>query len=202
MKANCWEVMACGRGPGGARVSELGPCPAATDATCDGLNGGTNGGRMCWAVSGTFCGGKVQGTFADKEATCAACVFFNRVRAEEGVQSFFATWKKVQARLARKNCWDYMQCGRGPGGEKVSELGVCPAASEAALDGLNNGTNGGRMCWALTGTFCGGTVQGTFAEKEGSCMKCAFYQKVRTEEGEARFLLDWRRLRKQHEAGR
>lgn len=87
-KQNCWEVKKCGREPGGAKTTELGLCPAATDKTADGLNGGKNGGRMCWAVTGTFCGGKIQGTFADKQLSCMSCEFYKKVRAEEGAGNF------------------------------------------------------------------------------------------------------------------
>ncbi|MDO8473287.1 MAG: hypothetical protein Q7T05_05650 [Dehalococcoidia bacterium] len=34
----------------------------------------------------------------------------------------------------------------------------------------------------MTGTFCGGKVQGTFAQKQLSCMTCEFYKKVKDEE--------------------
>ena len=83
-RANCWEVMKCGREPGGAKEAELGPCPAATDASWTAVNGGLNGGRVCWAVAGTLCGGCRQGTFAHKELTCYACRFFREVQMEEG----------------------------------------------------------------------------------------------------------------------
>jgi len=46
-----------------AKVAELGVCPAVVDTSSNGLNGGKNGGRMCWAITGTFCGGQVQGSF-------------------------------------------------------------------------------------------------------------------------------------------
>lgn len=81
---NCWEFNKCGREPGGAKVSELGVCPAAVAEDCDGLNGGKNAGRICWVISGTFCDGKVQGTFAEKQLTCMACDFFKKVKSEEG----------------------------------------------------------------------------------------------------------------------
>ena len=81
------------------------------------------------------------------------------------------------------NCWDFKQCGRQPGGLKTSELGVCPAAIEKRADGLNRGENGGRCCWAVAGTFCGGKVQGAFAAKLANCMVCEFYKKVALEEG-------------------
>lgn len=84
MKQNCWEFKNCGRQTGGSKTSELGVCPAATDASNNGKNGGKNSGRYCWKVAGTFCGGKVQGSFASKEKNCMACDFFKNVRAEEG----------------------------------------------------------------------------------------------------------------------
>jgi hypothetical protein len=59
-------------------------CPAATDVTCNGLNGGINGGRICWAVAGTFCGGEVQGSFAQKSATCMSCPVYTATCEEEG----------------------------------------------------------------------------------------------------------------------
>lgn len=83
-KLNCWEIKKCGREPGGAKESELGVCPATSDASCDGLNGGKNGGRICWAATGTFCGGKVQGTFAQKQFSCLICDVFKQVKGEEG----------------------------------------------------------------------------------------------------------------------
>ena len=57
--------------------------------------------------------------------------------------------------MERKNCWEVMKCGRQPGGEKVGEFGVCPAAEPSEFDGTNRGTYGGRFCWAIAGTFCG-----------------------------------------------
>jgi hypothetical protein len=48
----------------------------------DGVNGGVNGGRTCWTVAGTFCGGVVRGTFAAKYGTCNACEFLKAILAE------------------------------------------------------------------------------------------------------------------------
>ncbi|MDF1561523.1 MAG: hypothetical protein P1V51_00690 [Deltaproteobacteria bacterium] len=85
----------------------------------------------------------------------------------------------------KKNCWESTSCGREPGGKKSSELGVCPAATEKRTDGINSGKNGGRACWAVTGTLCGGQVQGSYAIKLSNCMACDFYQQVKAEEGSA-----------------
>jgi len=83
-KQNCWEFKKCGREPGGPQASKLGVCPAARDRFYEGINGGKNAGRICWAVAGTLCDGKVQGTFAQKRDTCLDCDFFAKIREEEG----------------------------------------------------------------------------------------------------------------------
>ncbi|HCC06847.1 MAG TPA: hypothetical protein DEP72_01595 [Clostridiales bacterium] len=90
--------------------------------------------------------------------------------------------------MSKQNCWEYKNCGRNPGGAKVAEMGVCPAATDASLNKCNDGDNGGRMCWAIAGTFCGGKVQGSFAEKQSSCLGCEFFKKVKEEE-EGKFKL-------------
>ena len=76
--------MQCGREPGGENALELGICPAAVDASHEGINSGSNAGRFCWAVTGTMCDGSVQGNFAKKRKTCTQCHFYNEVRAQEG----------------------------------------------------------------------------------------------------------------------
>jgi hypothetical protein len=84
--------------------------------------------------------------------------------------------------MAKQNCWEVKKCGREPNGVAVKELGICPVAVEARVDGTNGGFNGGRACWAITGTLCGGKVQGTFAAKLGDCRACEFYRQVHLEE--------------------
>jgi diguanylate cyclase (GGDEF)-like protein len=83
-KLNCWEYKKCGREPGGAKVKELGVCPATTDAKLHGVHGGENAGRACWVVAGSMCGGKMQGTFAQKYGDCVKCDFFKDVKEKEG----------------------------------------------------------------------------------------------------------------------
>ena len=77
---------------------------------------------------------------------------------------------------SKLNCWEFTNCGRGPGAELV-----CPAAAEAGADGVN----GGRSCWTIAGTSCGGRLQGTFAAKIETCLKCEFCQQVLAEEQRA-----------------
>jgi hypothetical protein len=81
-KLNCWEFKKCGRGPGNEPV-----CPAATDARADGINGGDNGGRVCWVIAGTLCGGRQQGAFAVKIDTCLRCDFCQMVLGEEQAEA-------------------------------------------------------------------------------------------------------------------
>jgi signal transduction histidine kinase len=83
-KPNCWDVLGCGRGPGGPRADDGGPCPAATDATADGINGGLNAGRFCWTVPGTRCHDRLQGGLDEKREECSQCRFFRQVKYEEG----------------------------------------------------------------------------------------------------------------------
>lgn len=65
-------------------MAEFGVCRAAAESAADGLNGGHKGGRICWAIGGTLCGDKLQGTFAQKLAGCSVCEFYQQVRAEQG----------------------------------------------------------------------------------------------------------------------
>jgi hypothetical protein len=65
-----------------------------------------------------------------------------------------------------KNCWEIKNCGRNKGGSKVPELGECIASKERL----------GHSCWAIAGTLCGGTVQGTTAQKEKNCIFCEVHK--------------------------
>ena len=74
---NCWEIMKCGRQKGGKKVNELGECIASKEGM----------GHSCWAVAGTLCGGKIQGTTARKIRFCTSCKvyeIYNRSRGELG----------------------------------------------------------------------------------------------------------------------
>lgn len=212
-KMNCWEFYLCGREPGGHNVSEFGICPAALETNIDGFNQGKNGGRACWAISGTFCEGKVQGTFGTKLSDCRQCSFFKLVQMQQGcklqdtreirrtliladlkrqVGIKFKDHLNLQIRPLKRrwenspkaNCWEFMECGREPGGDFVDELGVCPAAEDPVFEGINEGNKGGRACWAVSGTLCLGSVQEGFSSKQCDCERCDFYQLVKVEQGD------------------
>lgn len=225
MKMNCWEFHMCGRELGGDKVSEFGVCPAAVEASLDGINQGKKGGRACWAISGTFCEGKVQGTFANKTDDCRQCRFFKLVRMQQGcklqdtreirrililgelrrrVGKKFKEHLNLEVRplkgrrknLPKANCWEFMECGREPGGDFVDELGLCPASVDPGFEGINEGEKGGRACWAISGTLCLGTVQEGFSSKQCDCERCDFFQLVHLEQGDN--FLNTRKIRQQY----
>jgi len=82
----------------------------------------------------------------------------------------------------KQNCWEYKACGRQPGGNKIGEFSVCPAAIEYRTNSINGGNNGGRCCWVFTGTLCDGIVQSSFTQKVNRCFECDFYRLVKKEE--------------------
>lgn len=87
---NCWDYHGCGREAGGAKVKELGVCPASVNKKLDGFNRGTCGGRSCFVVEGTLCGSQKQGDVDDKRDNCLKCEFYKQVKREEGA-SFYSS---------------------------------------------------------------------------------------------------------------
>jgi len=86
--------------------------------------------------------------------------------------------------LSKLNCWEFMNCGRQKGGRHAEDQGICSAATEDGAENIHSGCKGGRVCWTISGTMCGGKVQGSFASKIENCMECDFYNLVKTEEGD------------------
>ena len=72
-KKNCWEHLGCHKES----------CAAHSEARLHGVHGGHNAGRACWVIAGTRCGGKVQGTHAEKIGNCMKCDFYLMVAREE-----------------------------------------------------------------------------------------------------------------------
>lgn len=79
----------------------------------------------------------------------------------------------------KKNCWEVKSCDRYS--KRLGES-TCPVCKEARLDGVHGGVNGGRACWTVAHTRCGGTEQGSFAKKFNNCKECDFYNMVKEEE--------------------
>ena len=84
-KLNCWEKSDCGREPGGSRTSWLGVCQTAMAMQHDNLNDGDKGGRICWAVEGSFKAfGKPSCVFIGRYHSCANCPTFKGIQEEQG----------------------------------------------------------------------------------------------------------------------
>jgi hypothetical protein len=85
--------------------------------------------------------------------------------------------------MSKKNCWEATGCGREPGGSKSDALGICPAATLKAADGIHGGENGGRACWGIVGTLCANQRQESMAAKLHHCVGCDFRDEVEVDEG-------------------
>ncbi len=144
-KLNCWEFIKCGREPKGKKTKELGVCPAALDERLNGFHEGKNAGRVCWAIAGTFCEGKVHGIFAGKNNDCTVCDFFRQVKAEEGPN--YRSIKAVQhARDKRiEEILDGLNCPKNIACYNSEKDGVCKAKDiglESFLVCLENDSKG------------------------------------------------------------
>lgn len=76
-----------------------------------------------------------------------------------------------------------MRCGREPGGANADSLGVCHVATESAADGLNEGKNGGRICWIIAENCTEDESSCPHKKNPSSCFGCEFRYKVMLEEG-------------------
>jgi serine/threonine protein kinase len=123
-KLNCWQVMMCGREPGGTNADEHGICPAAADRSWDGINSGKCGGRICWAVAGTFCDGCTQGSYVDKRPSCLDCNFYQMVQDEEGMANRQTKFLQFMARENRSPFFDKMSYRHVKAGERFVVQGA------------------------------------------------------------------------------
>lgn len=85
----------------------------------------------------------------------------------------------------KKNCWEYMKCGREKAGRNVALLGVCPVAMPNDYDGVNDGSQAGRFCWTVSDSYCIETKNEikSNVERLHNCMECLFFRIVEEEQG-------------------
>jgi hypothetical protein len=76
-----------------------------------------------------------------------------------------------------------MKCGKGPSDNGNGKSDICPIAFENSANGLNGGTNAGRICWIIANNGCKGKVKCSDLHRENSCFQCEFRYKVIMEEG-------------------
>jgi hypothetical protein len=86
-RLNCWEVNKC---PAFKRLNngDTALCPTPASSLLDGIHGGFQSGRACWAVGDTLCMGRRQGDPPTKIIECGSCDFYEYVRQEEGKPFF------------------------------------------------------------------------------------------------------------------
>ncbi len=77
-KLNCWDFKKCSDKLLPHHASENIVCPVKKEFIANGLNGGINGGRMCWVIMDSHCREKSQ-------TACFQCEFYYKVMAEEGL---------------------------------------------------------------------------------------------------------------------
>ena len=108
----------------------------------------------------------------------------NGKRYDCGIAQFSENNDIMQDKRAGTNCWEYLSCGREPGGSNADEMGVCPATTFEPADGFLGGKNGGRACVYIVGTFCSQVLKGTQRNKSKPCAICGFYTLLRREHGD------------------
>jgi hypothetical protein len=83
-KMNCWEFMKCGKHVENGKTDRSDVCPVAIEKTANGLNGGVNGGRICWIVADMCCRRWMPCQDNKRNDPCFSCEFRFKVMAEEG----------------------------------------------------------------------------------------------------------------------
>jgi c-di-GMP-binding flagellar brake protein YcgR len=77
----------------------------------------------------------------------------------------------------KKNCWEFMECERGPGGAKAETLGLCPAALNKSTHRESGGKHTNHIHWNNKETA-------EVSEKEQlECLECDFFQFTMQEAG-------------------
>ena len=77
-KLNCWDFRKCCDKSMSHHASKRIVCPVKKEFKANGLNGGINGGRICWVIMDSHCKKKAQ-------SVCFQCEFRYKVMAEEGL---------------------------------------------------------------------------------------------------------------------
>jgi hypothetical protein len=102
-KLNCWEFMKCGRHAGKDKNGKSDVCPVAAEKSADGLNGGVNGGRICWVIADLCCKKWIQCSNNKRKDPCFSCEFRFKVMMEEGMLNVCkATGSLLQLTKPRK----------------------------------------------------------------------------------------------------
>lgn len=96
--------------------------------------------------------------------------------------SLIISQRKAGAQSMKRNCWEFCICEKHENGASGKKNGACPAYMETGLNGIHGGKNGGRACWLIEGTKCGGTIKRILIPKSINCRLCGFKKAVLNEE--------------------
>ena len=77
--------MKCGKGLSKTGKGKCNSCPVASETSGNALNGGINGGRICWIIAETCCNGDVSCSDLHRKDSCFSCEFRYKVTMEEGL---------------------------------------------------------------------------------------------------------------------
>lgn len=97
-KQNCWEYMKSGRQPGGHAAAVSGVCPVSVYGELNGVHGGENAGRACWAIDNSLCPELMRESPEKKFSGCWKCNFYHRVKNEErsSQHGFITTYHEMK----------------------------------------------------------------------------------------------------------
>jgi diguanylate cyclase (GGDEF)-like protein len=164
----CWETKNCGKKD----------CPSYKSENL-----------RCWQVAGTFCGGKLQGTFAQKYGNCKECDVFRAACATEADtigEQFNNLLHLLQEKVKKVDSLNkellvveslILQAATKPQVRyENNELSKCWELKKCAKKDCAAYENENLRCWQIVGTFCGEEVEGEFARKLGNCQECEVFQ--------------------------
>lgn len=86
--------MKCGEGNGIYDAGHKSACPIANNKTANGLNGGVNGGRICWVIADSCCNEQIPCITNKRKDPCFSCEFRYKVMNEEGLVTVCRTTGK------------------------------------------------------------------------------------------------------------
>jgi hypothetical protein len=96
--------------------------------------------------------------------------------------SLIIAQRRKSAQIMKVNCWEFQTCDKHAAGEQGNHIVVCPVFKETKLNGIHGGENGGRACWIVPGTLCGGRIKRSLIPKFMACNLCDFKKAVLKEE--------------------
>lgn len=164
----CWEFKKCGKPD----------CPSYE-----------NDNLRCWQSAGTFCGGRVQGAFAQKYGNCKGCnVFITACPTEMDTvgEHFNNMLHLLQEKMNRLDSLNkelilvesLILQATNNNEIRYDNLNLvkCWEINNCHEERCRAHKNDNLRCWQVVGTFSGDEAVGKFAQQCGDCQKCDVYK--------------------------